>query len=118
MCIFYALRHLHIFSPLSTARLAQWVERKALNLVVLGSSPTVGGFHLAWGERNSKETSKAKGRTEVARGEEVVEEKKCIGEAVMMSFHLLAFLPASVGHVHLTCFCTTCAFSLHSQLPV
>ena len=26
----------------SKARLAQWVERKALNLVVVGSSPTVG----------------------------------------------------------------------------
>jgi hypothetical protein len=26
------------------ARLAQSVERKALNLVVVGSSPTVGGF--------------------------------------------------------------------------
>ena len=28
----------------ATARLAQSVERKALNLVVVGSSPTVGGF--------------------------------------------------------------------------
>ena len=29
----------------STARLAQSAERKALNLVVVGSSPTVGAFH-------------------------------------------------------------------------
>ena len=29
----------------SRARLAQSVERKALNLVVVGSSPTVGAFH-------------------------------------------------------------------------
>ena len=29
---------------LTTARLAQSAERKALNLVVVGSSPTVGGF--------------------------------------------------------------------------
>ena len=28
------------------ARLAQSVERKALNLVVVGSSPTVGAFHF------------------------------------------------------------------------
>ena len=28
----------------TTARLAQSVERKALNLVVVGSSPTVGAF--------------------------------------------------------------------------
>ena len=28
----------------ATARLAQLVERKALNLVVVGSSPTVGAF--------------------------------------------------------------------------
>ena len=28
------------------ARLAQLVERKALNLVVVGSSPTVGAFHV------------------------------------------------------------------------
>ena len=31
-------------SPLATARLAQSAERKALNLVVVGSSPTVGVF--------------------------------------------------------------------------
>ena len=30
--------------PKRIARLAQSVERKALNLVVVGSSPTVGGF--------------------------------------------------------------------------
>ena len=30
--------------PSNTARLAQSVERKALNLVVVGSSPTVGAF--------------------------------------------------------------------------
>ena len=35
--------HVHC---LSTARLAQSVERKALNLVVVGSSPTVGVFHV------------------------------------------------------------------------
>ena len=29
-----------------TARLAQSVERKALNLVVVGSSPTVGDFNF------------------------------------------------------------------------
>ena len=29
----------------STARLAQSAERKALSLVVVGSSPTVGAFH-------------------------------------------------------------------------
>ena len=36
--------HLHIQTATegSTARLAQSVERKALNLVVVGSSPTVG----------------------------------------------------------------------------
>ena len=31
-------------SEVSTARLAQSVERKALNLVIVGSSPTVGAF--------------------------------------------------------------------------
>ena len=31
-------------TPSSTARLAQSAERKALNLVVVGSSPTVGAF--------------------------------------------------------------------------
>ena len=31
-------------SPVDVARLAQLVERKALNLVVVGSSPTVGVF--------------------------------------------------------------------------
>ena len=34
-------------SSLATARLAQSAERKALNLVVVGSSPTVGAFLLA-----------------------------------------------------------------------
>ena len=44
-------------SKLSTARLAQLVERKALNLVVVGSSPTVGAFsywswrYLRWQEK-------------------------------------------------------------------
>ena len=33
-----------VISILSKARLAQLVERKALNLVVVGSSPTVGVF--------------------------------------------------------------------------
>ena len=31
-----------------SARLAQSVERKALNLVVVGSSPTVGVLHFCW----------------------------------------------------------------------
>ena len=31
---------------LSTSRLAQLVERKTLNLVVVGSSPTVGARHV------------------------------------------------------------------------
>ena len=35
------------------ARLAQSVERKALNLVVVGSSPTVGVFHEAAVEINT-----------------------------------------------------------------
>ena len=33
-----------MFQMLATARLAQSAERKALNLVVVGSSPTVGVF--------------------------------------------------------------------------
>ena len=37
----------------STARLAQSVERKALNLVVVGSSPTVGALLEFAGEANS-----------------------------------------------------------------
>ena len=36
--------HGHEKSVGSNARLAQSVERKALNLVVVGSSPTVGDF--------------------------------------------------------------------------
>jgi hypothetical protein len=32
------------------ARLAQSVERQTLNLVVVGSSPTVGGFPFFWEE--------------------------------------------------------------------
>ena len=32
----------------SQARLAESAERKALNLVVVGSSPTVGVFHWLW----------------------------------------------------------------------
>ena len=35
-------------SNVSAARLAQLVEREALNLVVVGSSPTVGGFYLVF----------------------------------------------------------------------
>ena len=35
-------------SKLPYARLAQLVERKALNLVVVGSSPTVGIFSMLW----------------------------------------------------------------------
>ena len=37
----YVVRRLHP-EPVDVARLAQLVERKALNLVVVGSSPTVG----------------------------------------------------------------------------
>ena len=38
-----------LFSPCLQARLAQSAERKALNLVVVGSSPMVGRFaHLVW----------------------------------------------------------------------
>ena len=36
----------------ASARLAQSAERKALNLVVVGSSPTVGG-RMAWGGRSA-----------------------------------------------------------------
>ena len=36
--------HTYGFLQASTARLAQSVERKALNLVVVGLSPTVGAF--------------------------------------------------------------------------
>ena len=39
--IFFAVTVL--FYQMTSARLAQSVERKALNLVVVGSSPTVGG---------------------------------------------------------------------------
>ena len=39
------LRLMFVLAYSSTARLAQSVERKALNLVVVGSSPTVGAFH-------------------------------------------------------------------------
>ena len=35
------------FSPFHQARLAQSVERKALNLVVVGSSPTVGVYYFS-----------------------------------------------------------------------
>ena len=35
-----------LFSPCLQARLAQSAERKALNLVVVGSSPTVGAVAL------------------------------------------------------------------------
>jgi hypothetical protein len=37
-------------SRFATARLAQPAERKALNLVVVGSSPTVGVYALLFGE--------------------------------------------------------------------
>ena len=37
----------------TSARLAQSVERKALNLVVVGSSPTVGEFEISAGQRRS-----------------------------------------------------------------
>ena len=41
------------------ARLAQLVERKALNLVVVGSSPTVGTFYLsADSEKNGLQPSR------------------------------------------------------------
>ena len=36
---------------ISVARLAQLVERKALNLVVVGSSPTVGTFYVSAREK-------------------------------------------------------------------
>ena len=39
------LRKEHLVKDSKKARLAQPVERKALNLVVVGSSPTVGGGH-------------------------------------------------------------------------
>ena len=39
------------------ARLAQSVERKALNLVVVGSSPTVGDLPPAWGPLRPPQTS-------------------------------------------------------------
>ena len=38
----------------ATARLAQSVERKALNLVVVGSSPTVGVYALLFGVRGAR----------------------------------------------------------------
>ena len=41
-----------------TARLAQSVERKALNLVVVGSSPTVGVFGLAVDFRRAHEAAR------------------------------------------------------------
>ena len=41
------------------ARLAQSVERKALNLVVVGSSPTVGGFRMSPGrEKGERERTR------------------------------------------------------------
>jgi hypothetical protein len=40
----HVLRLMFVLAYSSTARLAQSVERKALNLVVVGSSPTVGAF--------------------------------------------------------------------------
>ena len=36
------LLNVHVFKVTASARLAQSAERKALNLVVVGSSPTVG----------------------------------------------------------------------------
>ena len=49
MCIIaqFALSDQPNISVVFKARLAQSVERKALNLVVVGSSPTVGVFYLA-----------------------------------------------------------------------
>ena len=38
----------------ATARLAQPAERKALNLVVVGSSPTVGVYTLLFGVREAR----------------------------------------------------------------
>ena len=38
-----------MFRTSATARLAQSAERKALNLVVVGSSPTVGVYALLFG---------------------------------------------------------------------
>ena len=40
---------MYIQCPYSSARLAQSAERKALNLVVVGSSPTVGVFDSLYG---------------------------------------------------------------------
>jgi hypothetical protein len=48
ICI-YIYMYMYIFGYLYvylTARLAQSAERKALNLVVVGSSPTVGAMHI------------------------------------------------------------------------
>ena len=39
---------------ISTARLAQSAERKALNLVVVGSSPTVGAIFLEKNDDNKR----------------------------------------------------------------
>ena len=39
-------RHMALIQSTAVARLAQLVERKAFNLVVVGSSPTVGGFRF------------------------------------------------------------------------
>ena len=53
----------------STARLAQSVERKALNLVVVGSSPTVGVW--VYGDRSCVELLRARPRgmhSEIAHG--------------------------------------------------
>ena len=45
------------------ARLAQSAERKALNLVVVGSSPTVGGFRMSPGrEKNGERERERKER--------------------------------------------------------
>ena len=40
------LLNVHVFKATASARLAQSAERKALNLVVVGSSPTVGVFQV------------------------------------------------------------------------
>ena len=47
----YASRQLQL------SRLAQLVERKTLNLVVVGSSPTVGGLFVYFGEGRATDTA-------------------------------------------------------------
>ena len=40
--MYITLLNVHVFKVTASARLAQSAERKALNIVVVGSSPTVG----------------------------------------------------------------------------